>query len=255
MTRPLIAVVADTRDFEGYRWHAAPQPYLHATLTVAGITPLVVPSFGDRLDVEAVLDAVDGVLLTGSKTNVHPSLYGAEATEAGGPHDEARDATAIPLALAALARGMPLLAICRGMQELNVALGGTLASELQDQPGRIDHRAPESAEQKERFAIRQPVELAGGGCLASLLATDHIQVNSLHRQGVDRLAPPLAIDATATDGVVEAVTVTGAKSFALGVQWHPEYWAGTDPHSTRIFEAFGDAVRGHHAGRHKSFAA
>src|SRR5690606_31158052 len=232
-----------------------PEPYLRAALEVAGLVPLIVPAFGAAIDADAILSGVDGLLLTGSKSNVHPQHYGLSATEDGGPYDEMRDATAIPLAREAPARGVPVRAICRGMQELNVALGGTLAGELQNQPGRLDHRAPDSPDQKERFAIRQPVELVAGGCLAELLSRTGIEVNSLHRQGIDQLAPRLEIDAAAPDGVIGAVTVRDARAFARGVQWHPEFWAGSDPHSTRIFEAFGAAVRAHQAARNKARAA
>ncbi|HTV68397.1 MAG TPA: gamma-glutamyl-gamma-aminobutyrate hydrolase family protein [Rhizobiaceae bacterium] len=245
MNQPLIAVATDVREFANNIWHAAPQQYLEAAVSAAGVLPLLVPSFGDRLDLDRLLATVDGVMVTGSKSNVHPSLYGEKATEANGPYDPARDATTLPMIRMAIERGVPLLAICRGIQELNVALGGTLATEIQERPGSLDHRAPESDDQDERFAIRQPVTIKPGSCLAGVFGAGDIMVNSVHRQAVDRLGPRLQVEAVATDGTVEAVSVKDARAFAVGVQWHPEYWAKSDDNSAKIFHAFGDAVREH----------
>lgn len=245
MRQPLVAVSTDVRQFENYTWHAAPQQYLEAAIVAAGVFPVLVPSFGDRLELDSLLDRVDGVMLTGSKSNVHPSLYGGEASEANGPYDEARDSTTLPLIRRAIERGVPLLAICRGIQEMNVALGGTLATEIQDQEGRLDHRAPVSDVQDERFAIRQTVSIKPGSCLAGVFGAGDIKVNSVHRQAVDRLGSRLQIEAVAEDGTVEAVSVVDASAFAVGVQWHPEYWAKTDDTSARVFRAFGEAVRAH----------
>jgi putative glutamine amidotransferase len=245
MTQALVAVATDVKAFENYTWHATPQQYLEAAVSAAGVLPVLVPSFGERLDLDALLAAVDGVMITGSKSNVHPSLYGGEASDANGPYDPARDATTLPLIRRAIERGVPLLAICRGIQEMNVALGGTLATEIQERKGALDHRAPASERQDERFAIRQKVSINPGSCLAGIFGAGEIKVNSLHRQGVDRLGPRLDVEAVAEDGTVEAVSVKGAHAFAVGVQWHPEYWAGTDATSRRVFEAFGDAVRAH----------
>lgn len=255
MPQPIVAVSTDVRRFENYTWHAAPVQYLEAALAVAGALPLLLPSFGARIDFDGLLDRVDGVLLTGSKSNVDPSLYGGEATEADGPYDPDRDATTLPLIRRAVARAVPLLAICRGIQEMNVALGGTLASEIQDLPGRMDHRAPDSERQEDRFAIRQTVTIRPGSCLAGVFGAGDIQVNSVHRQAVDRLGPSLDVEAVAPDGTVEAVSVRGARGFAVGVQWHPEYWAHSDDASARIFRAFGDAVRARATAREGRAAA
>lgn len=243
--QPLVAVSTDTRPLDGYFWHAAPQQYLEAALSGAGVFPILVPSFGDRLDLDRLLDAVDGVMMTGSRSNVHPSLYGGDASEANGPYDPARDSTTLPLIRKAVERGIPLLAICRGIQEMNVALGGTLATEIQERPGSLDHRAPVSDNQDERFAIRQTVTIRPGSCLAGVFGAGDIAVNSVHRQAVDRLGPRLQVEAVAPDGTVEAVSVRDSTAFAVGVQWHPEYWAAKDENSARIFRAFGDAVRAH----------
>lgn len=249
MTQPLIAVSTDVRQFENYTWHATPQQYLEAVVAGAGAFPVMVPSFGERLDLDALLSAVDGVMLTGSKTNVHPALYGGDSSEANGPYDEARDSTTLPLIRKAIERGVPLLAICRGIQELNVAMGGTLASEIQEREGVLDHRAPVSDDQDERFAIRQKVTIKPGSCLAGVLGAGDIAVNSVHRQAAERLAPKLQIEAVAEDGTVEAVSVKDARAFAVGVQWHPEYWVKSDSVSQKVFRAFGDAVRQHAAVR------
>lgn len=247
--QPLVAVPADLKTFEGYRWHSVAAQYLEAAARIADVLPVVVPALGGEADYTALLDRVDGVLLTGSRSNVHPALYGVEPTSGHEPFDEARDATTLPLIRATLDRGLPLLAICRGMQELNVALGGSIATEIQETPGRMDHRAPESTVQDERFAIRHRVDVRPGGRLAAIVGTDPVMVNSLHRQALDRLGTGLEVEASADDGVVEAVSVGNAAGFAIGVQWHPEYWAGSDPISRRLFEAFGEAVRAHRAGK------
>jgi len=255
MTQPIVAVSTDVRQFENYTWHAAPRQYLEAAISVAGVLPVLVPSFGERLDLESLIARIDGVMLTGSKSNVDPTLYGGEATEENGPYDRDRDATTVPLIRLAIERGVPLLAICRGLQELNVALGGTLDSEIQEMDGRIDHRAPVSDDQDLRFAIRQKVEIRPGTCLAGVFGPGEIMVNSVHRQAVGRLGRRLQVEAVAEDGTVEAVSVAGAPAFAVGVQWHPEYWAKSDDASARIFRAFGEAARARAAARAGRLAA
>ena len=242
MSTPVVLFTTDVRSFDDYVWHCTPQTYLEAVLDVARAMPVCLPSFGSRLDLDAVLDRVDGVVATGSKSNVHPSHYGVTATADMGPFDEARDATSLPLIRRAIERGIPLLAICRGIQELNVALGGTLMSEVQDQPGRMDHRFPPAPTQDGRFAIRHDVEIVAGGCLGRLVAPGAIAVNSLHRQAVGRLSDRLVVEAAAPDGTIEAVSVRDAPGFTLGVQWHPEYWAASDGPSQAILTGFGAAV-------------
>ena len=240
---PLIAIAADAKPIDGILWHAAAERYLTAVVRACAAIPVILPSLGDALDFDALLARVDGVLLPGSRSNVHPDRYGTPPTPQAEPHDPRRDAVALPLIGAALRRGVPLFAICRGMQELNVALGGTLIAEVQEETGRNDHRAPVSDDQDVRFAIRHDVTIAPGGTLAAILGTDTISVNSL-----GRLAEALAIEATAPDGTIEAVRVRDAASFTLGVQWHPEYWVRTDAPSQKLFAAFGEAVRRHRAG-------
>ncbi|OLP61008.1 gamma-glutamyl-gamma-aminobutyrate hydrolase [Xaviernesmea oryzae] len=249
MTKPIVAIPCDFRQFEGSNWHAVPHQYVRAAVEGAGAMALLVPALEDGNDAEALLDRVDGLLVSGARSNVHPSLYGREASEQDGPFDPARDATSLPLIRAALKRGMPVLAICRGIQELNVALGGSLANDIQDQPGIWDHRHPEHPDSDVKYAIRQSVSVKEGSCLARVLGAGEIQVNSLHRQAISKLAPSLAVEALADDGTVEAVSVIDAKGFAVGVQWHPEYWVGTDSPSGQIFSAFGEALNAYVAGR------
>lgn len=250
MPRPVIAIPADIREFDGTTWHSAQTQYINAALKAANLMSFIVPALEDGNDTDEILDRVDGLLVSGSATNVHPSLYGAEAKESDGPFDPARDATSLPLIRRALERGIPMLAICRGIQELNVALGGTLASEIQEQPGVWDHRKPSDVDRHTAYAIRQPVIIREGSCIAQHLGlAGEIQINSLHRQAIAQTAPRLQVEATAEDGTIEAVSVIDAKGFAVGVQWHPEYWAETDAPSRALFEAFGKAVREYQAGK------
>lgn len=252
---PLIAVPADLKPIDAYRWHAVSETYLRAITIGLGGIPLIVPALAGSIDIDALLDRVDGVLLPGSRSNVHPSEYGAAATEESEPYDPARDALTLPLIRAAVRRGVPLFAICRGMQELNVALGGTLVSELQKLPGRMDHRAPPSEDPDVRFSIRQDVTIVPGGTLDGVLGAGTIRINSVHRQGIGDLAPGLAVEARAPDGTIEAIRVEGAPGFAIGVQWHPEYWIESDAPSARLFAAFGRAVRAYRGARGVGLAA
>ncbi|MCE1237415.1 MAG: gamma-glutamyl-gamma-aminobutyrate hydrolase family protein [Hyphomicrobiales bacterium] len=247
--RPLVLLSADLRVIEGLTWHMTPAPYIEGVVAGAGAMPVLLPALGSALDLDAILERMDGVLLTGSKSNVHPSLYGEEATIDHEPFDTARDATTLPLVRRALALGVPLLAICRGYQELNVALGGSLHTEIQTFEGRMDHRAPDTPDWDDRFAIRHPVHVVREGCIGKILGTETIDVNSLHRQGLARLADRLVVEATAPDGTIEAVRVADAKAFAVGVQWHPEYWVRSDGPSAKIFAAFGEAVKARAAAR------
>jgi putative glutamine amidotransferase len=250
---PLVAVAADVKDVDGYRWHAVADTYLRALVEAAGVLPLILPSL-EEIDFDALLDRVDGVLFPGSRSNVRPDRYGGPIEERTLPYDTARDAVTLPLIGAALSRGVPLFAVCRGLQELNVAAGGTLVPEVQEIPGRHDHRAPISDDQSERFAIRQDVDVQPGGVLADILGAGTIRVNSLHRQAIGAIGRNLNVEAVAPDGTIEAVSVRGAKAFALGVQWHPEYWVTTDTPSRALFAAFGEAVRARMAARHMAAA-
>ncbi len=255
MSHPLVLVPADVMHARGLAWHAAGAPYLSALLDVARCTPLILPALGLGLDIAAALDAVDGVLITGAVSNVHPRHYGTEETPAHAPFDHDRDATSLALIRAALDRGMPLICICRGIQELNVALGGTLRTDIHDEPDHFDHLAPETPDLDLAFAPRQRVRIRPGGVLAAVLGEADAVVNSLHRQAIRRLAPSLRVEAEAEDGTIEAVSVEGAPGFALGLQWHPEYWAATDAPSNRIVLAFSEAVHAQAARRRRATAA
>ena len=246
---PIVLVPANTKELEAYQWHGAAETYLQAIVHGVGGIPLIVPYLGEAIDIDAVVERADGVLLTGGRTNIHPERYGAAPDPRAEPHDPRRDELAFSLARAALRHGVPLFAICRGVQELNVALGGSLHSEVQEIEGRHDHRAPKSENRDERFAIRQEVNIEPGGLLEKILGPDVVMVNSLHRQAIDRLGEGLVVEATAPDGTIEAVRVAGAPTFALGVQWHPEYWVRTDGPSGKLFAAFAAAIRERMAAR------
>lgn len=249
MSMPIVAIPADIRELDGTTWHMVQTQYVNAAVIGAGLLPLIVPALETGHDIDEVLDRVDGVMLSGSRSNVHPSLYGKVAEEKDGPFDPARDATTMPLIRRAIERGIPLLAICRGIQELNVALGGTLASEIQEMPGISDHRRQDVPDRDVQYRIHQSVRVKEGSCLAGALGAGEIKVNSLHRQAISAAAPNLAVEAVAEDGTIEAVSVIGAKAFAVGVQWHPEYWVGKDGPSNALFKAFGEAVREFAAAR------
>ncbi len=245
---PLIGVVADVRMIDGQPFHMAQDKYLAAIRDAADGFPVILPSFGATDELKTFLTELDGLLLTGSVSNVEPWRYGAGDRPCG-PYDPARDDTSLPLIDMALAGGLPLLAICRGFQELNVALGGTLNTHVHEIPGRIDHRAPYEAPLADQYAPTHEVELTPGGVLAELApGCSAVMVNSLHWQGIDRLAPGLSV-ATASDGTIESVRVTDAPAFALGVQWHPEWEAAKSPFSTGLFRRFGEAARARKANR------
>jgi putative glutamine amidotransferase len=213
--------------------------YVDAVVQAAGCTPLILPALGEATDIETLLHACNGILLTGSITNVNPVFYGATVHDPSLPQDHARDATTLPLIRAAVKRGVPIFAICRGFQEMNVAFGGRLQ---QDVKGHKEDPAQALADQ---YAPAHEVNLVKGGKMEGLLGSTRIMVNSLHGQGISELAPGLAVEATAPDGLVEAFSVTGARAFALAVQWHPEWQAAQNPDSMRLFRAFGDACRDH----------
>ncbi len=241
--KPVVLVPACNRMLGDHAFHVAGKKYVDA-VRLAGCTPLIVPTaLVDELD--ALLDLADGVLLTGSASNVHPRHFAEDLHDPTLPLDADRDAWTLPLIPRALARGIPLFAICRGFQEANVALGGSLHQAVQEVPDRHDHRAPKDAPAELQYALTHDVFVQPGGVLASVLDASTIRVNSVHGQGVNRLAKGLRIEALALDGLVEAFSVAEARGFNLGVQWHPEWQAATNPVSTRLFEAFGAACRAH----------
>jgi len=248
-TAPLIGVPACVKQIDGMPFHAVGEKYLMAVALGARGLPLVIPAFGDGLDPVDLVRRLDGLLVTGSLSNVEPHHYGGPPDRPDSPRDPARDATTLPLIRAALAAGLPLFCICRGLQELNVALGGTLHQQVHLLPGGIDHRSPQGVPTDRKYAPRHPVSLTPGGTIADIVGGAEIAVNSLHWQAIDRLADGLAIEGRAPDGVIEAVRVEDAAAFALGVQWHPEYRAMENPVSRALFDAFGRAARARAAAR------
>ncbi len=247
--KPLVGISCCTKLFGvfGMANHAASDTYIRATDQVVGGVAVLLPANGDCADVETLLGRLDGIILTGSRSNVQPALYGGPPHLEGTPEDAKRDAVTLPLIRGAVARGVPVLAICRGLQEFNVALGGSLHQRLQDLPDRMDHSTPMQPHPRVRTGKAHAVRITPGSWLHRLAGATEIGVNSLHNQGIDQLAPGLAIDAVAPDGTPEAVHHTGA-GFAVGVQWHPEYDWDRDAVSRRIFEAFGAAVAARVAG-------
>jgi putative glutamine amidotransferase len=241
--RPIVGIVCDHRMVGAHPFHIAGEKYIAAVRDGSGALPFLIPVLPEPIAPDEILDSIDGLLFTGSPSNVSPKRYGGPAPRTGVMQDEHRDATALPLLEAAIARGTPVLCICRGFQELNVALGGTLHQHVQEVPGRMDHREKESDALEARYAPVHDMQVAPDGLLASIVAEPGFRVNSLHSQGIDHLAPALHADASAPDGTIEAVSMPGAKGFLLGVQWHPEWrWRESDA-SRAIFSAFGDALR------------
>lgn len=244
----IIGIPACARDFGGHLQHATPARYGAAALAAAGLVPILLPPVGPAM--LGVLDRLDGLLLSGSPSNVEPARYGASEDLTPDRHDPARDDTTLPLIRAALDRGLPVLAICRGVQELNVALGGTLHQQVQDLPGRDDHRGG-PGRQDDRYRPKHSIALTGG--IARILGRAETMVNSLHEQGLDRLAPGLVVEGIAPDGTIEAVHLATAPGWAYGVQWHPEWDCAANPDSVALFRAFGEACR-HYATAQKKAA-
>ena len=248
--KPLVGISCCTKHFGvfGMPNHAASDTYIRATDHVVGAVPILMPANGPTADIETLLDRLDGIILTGSRSNVQPTLYDGPPHAEGTPEDPARDGITLPLIRAAVGRGVPVLAICRGFQELNVALGGSLHQRLQDLGDRIDHSTPMQPSPKIRQGKAHAIRVTPNGWLHRLAGATEIAVNSLHNQGIDRLAPGLAIEGVAPDGTIEAVRVVStpqrpAPGFAVGVQWHPEYDWPEDALSRAIFAQFGDVVR------------
>jgi putative glutamine amidotransferase len=243
IAKPVVLVPACNRLIGHHPFHIAGKKYVDAVV-LAGCQPLVVPA-AEPGDLDALLDIADGVLLTGSPSNVHPSHFGESVRDPSLPLDPERDAWTLPLVARIIARGLPLLAICRGTQEVNVALGGTLHQAVHDVEGLDDHREDKESDVEQQYADSHDIEVQRGGLLERVLGAPRVRVNSLHGQGVARLAEGLRVEAVAPDGLVEAFSIVrpGANAFALGVQWHPEWRAAANPVSMRLLTAFGDACR------------
>jgi putative glutamine amidotransferase len=242
MSRPIVIIPSCTRLIEGHAYDTVGRKYSSAVAEVAGCQPLLAPLGPSMADMGALLEIADGILLTGSLSNVHPSRYGATEPPLNEEAlDPARDDLTLPLIREAASRKLPTFAICRGFQELNVALGGTLDQAVHTVSGRNDHRERSDIPLDERFGPAHPVTLSG--TLRSWLGRDEIIVNSLHWQGIQRLAPSLTAEAHAEDGLIEAVRGPSDHPFLFGVQWHPEWQAKSNPVSVELFRRFGDAVR------------
>ena len=239
---PLVGIPTCFRTINERAFHGVNEKYPNAIIEATTCLPVLIPAIGSKIDVCAVLDRLDGLLLTGSPSNVHPSHYGSEPLDPEIRHDPERDATTLPLIREAVRRDLPILAICRGIQELNVALGGTLHQRVHEVPGRLNHRSQKDSPSGP-YGPAHSVRLTGSGLLSTLVGAAEIMVNSLHSQGIDRLAPKLRIEAVAPDGQIEAVSLADAK-FVVGVQWHPEYKALENPLSRALFAAFSLACGG-----------
>ncbi len=249
--RPRVGVPVDVKRVAGEPFHGVGEKYIAAVAHGAGAIPLLLPALGegaemaaleDMIAPEAVLDGLDALFLTGSPSNLAPQRYGGVG-EGVGPFDLQRDATTLALLRLALEWDLPVLAACRGFQELNVVCGGSLYTAVHEQPGYMDHREDHELPRVDRYAPAHSVRLTAGGLLARLAGSEQVMVNSLHGQGIDRLGDGLAVEATAPDGLVEAVRLTGHR-FVMGVQWHPEWQFAENPLSRALFAAFGDAARG-----------
>jgi putative glutamine amidotransferase len=244
---PMVAIPACARLVNGLLRHDTPARYAAAVLGGAGATPIIIPPLGEPQ--LAVLDRIDGLLLSGSPSNVHPDHYAGGESRTPDLHDLERDATTLRLIPEAVARGIPVLAICRGIQELNVALGGTLYQAVHTEPGRFDHRGLGDT-MEQRYTPRHLVTLSGE--MARMVGAGTILVNSLHGQAVDQVAPGLVVEAVAPDGTIEAVRAPATPGWVVGVQWHPEWGYADDTASLAIFRAFGEACRAYQAGLRKA---
>ncbi len=249
--RPVIGVSGSHLLIEGaYTVQAAGMRNLQALAEAADCLPIVVPGMPDAAEISELMELCDGFLLTGARANVHPSHYGEPPTEKHGAFDEGRDGVVLPLITTAVDLGAPVFGLCRGIQEMNVAFGGSLHPEVRELPGKMNHRMPKGETDAEViFRKRHKVRFIEDGIFARLLGTTEIVTNSLHGQAIDRPGPRIVIEGRAEDDVVEAISVREAPGFALGVQWHAEHDAVADPVSKALFRAFGDAARARMAHR------
>lgn len=240
---PLIGVSACRQQIGKNASHTVGDKYVEAA-GYAGI-PLILPARDVGSDPLALLSILNGIVFTGSPSNVEPHHYNGAASVAGTRHDQARDRLTLPLLRAAIAAGVPVLCICRGFQELNVALGGSLHQRVQELPGYLDHREPQDAPLEEQYGPRHLVRTEAGGLFERFGLPEQFEVNSLHSQGIDRLAAGLRVEARAPDGLIEAVSMLDAPGLVLGVQWHPEWRFAENPVSLRLFKAFREACKAH----------
>jgi len=241
--KPVVAIICETSQQGPHAFHQAADKYVQALVRCADVTPVLLPSLSDPTPLAEILTFAHGILFTGAYSNIQRHHYGLAAAPEGEIEDPTRDKNTLPLIPQVIKAGMPLLAICRGFQELNVALGGTLHPELHEVAGKFDHREDTAEPVEVQYGPSHEITLAEGGMLQSLLSENRFTVNSVHGQGVNLVAPSLNVEATADDNTVEAVSVRGAKGYALGMQWHPEWNAWNDKQSSQIFQSFGAAAR------------
>ena len=252
MARPVVGIVGNTSLLkERYLVHASGRINVAAIAQVAGCLPLIVPTDPALVAVDELLEACDGFLLTGGRPNVHPEEYGEPATEAHGTFDRARDAIALGLVRACVERGQPFFGVCRGFQEVNVAMGGTLYPEIRELPGRMNHRMPPDGTMEQKFELRHDVTFTQGGVFHEVLGAPKVRTNTLHGQGIKAAGPRVVIDGFAEDGTPEAIYIKDAPGFTLAVQWHPEWDAGNDPVSRPLFERFGAAAQAWADSKHQ----
>ena len=244
MRKPIVGIVANAHLINDQYWtQGSSRMNIEAVADAAGAVPLILPSLPQHLELEDILAVCDGFLLTGARPNVHPEEYGHEPTAAHGDFDRDRDRIALSLIRSCVERGQPILGVCRGFQEFNVAMGGTLHPEIKDLPGRMNHRMPPNGTIEEKFAYRHAINLVPDSPFIDLFKSDEVMVNSLHGQGIEEPGPRVIIDGTAPDGTPEAIRIKDAPGFAMAVQWHPEYKATEDSVSRLLFAAFGNALR------------
>jgi putative glutamine amidotransferase len=241
--KPIVAVITDTSQQGPHVFHQAGDKYLQALRRCADVTPVMVPSFEDPLEVVEILNFAHGFLFTGGYSNIERTRYGMPPAPEDENQDPQRDKNSLTWLPQIIEAGLPMLGICRGFQELNVAYGGTLYPRLHEIEGRMDHREDKDAPVEVQYGLAHSVTLPESGRLAVIVGETEFMVNTVHGQGINRLAKELRTEATADDGTIEAVTVENADAFALAVQWHPEWKAWDNPQSVKIFEAFGEAAR------------
>lgn len=238
--KPLVGIVTCVREINNIEFHMAAEKYAFAIKNAAQAVPILIPS----IEIEnEILDYLDGLLFTGSQSNVQPHHYGGIPSKPGTLHDPKRDAASLPLIRSAVKRSIPLLSICRGHQELNAALGGSLCQEVHELPDKLDHREPSEKPLEIQFQESHLIHLTKNGMLEKIAGADSIMVNSLHHQAIEKLSDQLLIEAKAPDGVIEAVRVDKQDYFGLGVQWHPEWKVMENSFSKNIFGAFGKAAQ------------
>ena len=253
MRKPVVGIIANFYLInDQYPAQTSGNMYTKAIAEVAGAVPMIIPSLPDCVDIDEIMGICDGFMFTGGRPNVHPEEYGHEPTDAHGAFDRGRDRVALPLIRTCIKIGQPVLGVCRGFQEFNVAMGGTLHPEIRDIPGRINHRMPPDGTLEDRYAHRHLVQLSSGSPFAQMFGSDEVLVNSLHGQGIEKPGPRIIVDGYAPDGTAEAISIKNAPGFALAVQWHPEYNAANDLVSKALFEAFSEALM---AWKHKSARA